>query len=351
MAINIEHIYKSFGDKCILNDINFEIGNNELVALLGPSGCGKTTLLRIIAGLEQQSRGVILFDQKDMSALNTAQRHIGFMFQSYALFPHMTVFDNIAFGLQVKSGAKRKSNKKITELVQELIERVQLNGLEKSYPAALSGGQKQRVALARAIATEPKVLLLDEPFAALDSQVRQSLRRWLRDLLNSLAITSIFVTHDQEEAFDIADKIVVMNQGVVEQIGTAEDIYLMPKTSFVQSFIGQSNEIDLSLWQDNASFPASSSVFLSSVAKTSFIRPHDIEVMTYPSERSLKAKLMMIKPLGATIRLEFAHPNVQAPIIVEISRIHFEDYPLEVQHDYYLTPRNIRSFNEIDYVI
>lgn len=351
MAINIEHIYKSFGDKCILNDIHFEIGNNELVALLGPSGCGKTTLLCIIAGLEQQSSGVILFDQQDMSALNTAQRHIGFMFQSYALFPHMTVFDNIAFGLKMKSGSRRKSNKEIYGLVQGLIERVQLNGLEKSYPAALSGGQKQRVALARAIATEPKVLLLDEPFAALDSQVRQSLRRWLRDLLSSLAITSIFVTHDQEEAFDIADRIVVMNQGVVEQIGTAEDIYLTPKTSFVQSFIGQSNEIDLSLWQGSAAFPASSSAFISKDSHSSFIRPHDIEVMAYPSDISLKAKLMVIKPLGSTIRLEFAHPSVKGPIIVEISRIRYEDYPLEPHHDYYLTPRNIRSFNEIDYVI
>jgi sulfate transport system ATP-binding protein len=350
MSIQIKHIDKWFQTKHILKDINFDIANNELIALLGPSGCGKTTLLRIIAGLEQQNAGDIFFDDVNVSGFNTAQRHIGFMFQSYALFPHMTVFDNIAFGLTVQRHKTQKTPLEIRNIVNELIVRVQLEGFENVYPHSLSGGQKQRVALARAIATTPKVLLLDEPFAALDTQVRQSLRRWLRDLLSELKITSIFVTHDQEEAFDIADKIVVMNQGKVEQIGSAEEIYQHPKTPFVQSFIGQSNEIDLSIW------PSTSQSILNEYpeGKTegiSFIRPHDIEVKNYECSSSLKARLIMIKPLGAKVFLVFKHAHLDQMIVVEISRCYYEDFPLQLNKNYYLKPRNIRSYDDMDYVI
>ncbi len=348
MAVQIKHIHKWFGDKCILDDIHFDIQTNESIALLGPSGCGKTTLLRIIAGLEGQTQGEIWFDDENVSMKNTAQRHIGFMFQSYALFPHMTVYDNIAFGLTIQPRLSRLSKVHIHQKVMALIEKVQLMGLEKTYPAALSGGQKQRVALARAIATEPRLLLLDEPFAALDTQVRHTLRRWLRDLLQTLSITSIFVTHDQDEAFDIADRIVIMNQGKVEQIGLAEDIYLTPATAFVQSFIGQSNHIKASEWP----YEGMTTLIEAEKNPIYFIRPHDIEVSSQYHNHAMKAKLMLIKPLGASIWLEFEHKNGHDPILVEMSRMQFEDYLLEIHKEYYLLPRKVRHYNnELDYVI
>jgi len=244
MSIEIDKINKSFGRTKVLNDISLAIPSGQMVALLGPSGSGKTTLLRIIAGLESQSSGRLSFHGDDVTRLHARDRHVGFVFQHYALFRHMTVFDNIAFGLTVLPRRERPSTTAIKEKVTRLLEMVQLSHLAGRFPAQLSGGQKQRVALARALAVEPQILLLDEPFGALDAQVRKELRRWLRQLHEELQFTSVFVTHDQEEAMEVADRVVVMSQGNIEQVGTPDDVWREPATRFVLEFLGEVNRFD-----------------------------------------------------------------------------------------------------------
>ncbi|QKJ88126.1 sulfate/thiosulfate ABC transporter ATP-binding protein CysA [Paramixta manurensis] len=244
MSIEISQINKSFDRTQVLHDISLDIASGEMVALLGPSGSGKTTLLRIIAGLEHQTRGQLSFHGKDVSRLHARDRQVGFVFQHYALFRHMTVFDNIAFGLTVLPRRERPSGAAIKQKVARLLEMVQLGHLANRYPAQLSGGQKQRVALARALAVEPQILLLDEPFGALDAQVRKELRRWLRQLHEELKFTSVFVTHDQEEAMEVADRVVVMSQGHIEQVGTPEEVWREPATRFVLEFLGEVNRFD-----------------------------------------------------------------------------------------------------------
>lgn len=244
MSIEIKQINKSFGRTSVLNDISLDIPSGQMVALLGPSGSGKTTLLRIIAGLEHQNSGQIRFHNKDVSALHARDRQVGFVFQHYALFRHMTVFDNIAFGLTVLPRRERPSSAEIKQRVTRLLEMVQLAHLANRFPAQLSGGQKQRVALARALAVEPQILLLDEPFGALDAQVRKELRRWLRQLHEELKFTSVFVTHDQEEAMEVADRVVVMSQGNIEQVGTPDEVWRDPATRFVLEFLGEVNRFD-----------------------------------------------------------------------------------------------------------
>lgn len=241
MSIEVKNIEKKFGDFIALDDVSLEFPTGELVALLGPSGCGKTTLLRIIAGLETADSGQVLLDGDDASRKHVRDRHVGFVFQHYALFRHMTVFDNVAFGLRVKPKKERLSESKIAAKVHELLNLVQLDWLHDRFPAQLSGGQRQRIALARALAVEPRVLLLDEPFGALDAKVRKELRRWLRKLHDDLHITSIFVTHDQEEALEVADRIVLMNKGKIEQIGSPDEVYDKPATPFVYGFLGNVN--------------------------------------------------------------------------------------------------------------
>ncbi len=238
MSIAIDHVVKSFGSFRALDDVSLDLPPGELVALLGPSGCGKTTLLRIIAGLEAADSGRILLDGKDATDKDVRERQVGFVFQHYALFRHMTVFENVAFGLRVKPRATRPKEAEIRRRVTELLELVQLAWLKDRYPAQLSGGQRQRIALARALAVEPQVLLLDEPFGALDAKVRKELRRWLRRLHDELHISSVFVTHDQEEALEVADRVVLMNKGRIEQIGSPREIYDQPATSFAYSFLG-----------------------------------------------------------------------------------------------------------------
>ena len=250
MSIEIANIKKSFGRTQVLNDISLDIPSGQMVALLGPSGSGKTTLLRIIAGLEHQTSGHIRFHGTDVSRLHARDRKVGFVFQHYALFRHMTVFDNIAFGLTVLPRRERPNAAAIKAKVTKLLEMVQLAHLADRYPAQLSGGQKQRVALARALAVEPQILLLDEPFGALDAQVRKELRRWLRQLHEELKFTSVFVTHDQEEALSMSDTIVVLNDGVIQQIGTPMDIYNEPQNRFVAEFIGESNIIEGNMIKD-----------------------------------------------------------------------------------------------------
>ncbi len=241
MSIEIRHISKQFGPFHALRDVSLQVSSGELVALLGPSGCGKTTLLRIIAGLETPDHGNILFSGEDATALHVRERQVGFVFQHYALFRHMTVFENVAFGLRVKPRGHRPSEAQIRRKVQDLLQLVQLDGLADRFPPQLSGGQRPRVALARALAVEPRVLLLDEPFGALDAKVRKELRRWLRRLHDELDVTSVFVTHDQEEALEVADRVVLMNQGCIEQVGSPTQVWEQPASPFVYSFLGDVN--------------------------------------------------------------------------------------------------------------
>ena len=263
--ISVRGITKRFGTYAALHGIDLDIQPGEFIALLGPSGSGKTTLLRIIAGLEFQDGGEVLFNGEDVSSLRVAERHVGFVFQHYALFRHMTVAENVAFGLSVRRGKARVPKAARQARAEELLRLVQLEGLGSRYPAQLSGGQRQRVALARALAIEPQLLLLDEPFGALDAKVRKDLRRWLRDLHKAMGLTSIFVTHDQEEALELADRVVVMDQGRIEQIGTPEEIYMNPQTPFVSHFVGETNRI-------------------ASASGEVHFRPHDIELAADGSE-------------------------------------------------------------------
>src|SRR5213595_3011341 len=241
MSIEIRNVSKRFGDFHALRDVSLDIASGELIALLGPSGCGKTTLLRIIAGLETADTGSILFAGEDTTDVHVRERGVGFVFQHYALFRHMTVFENVAFGLRVKPRKERPSENQVRQKVMDLLKLVQLDWLADRFPAQLSGGQRQRIALARALAVEPKVLLLDEPFGALDAKVRKELRRWLRRLHDELHVTSIFVTHDQEEALEVADQIVLMNRGRVEQVGAPDEVYDHPASPFVLQFLGDVN--------------------------------------------------------------------------------------------------------------
>ena len=238
MTIEVKNIHKRFGDFVALDNVSLAFPAGELTALLGPSGCGKTTLLRIIAGLEHPDSGQVLLDAEDASARHVRERQVGFVFQHYALFKHMTVFENVAFGLRVKARSERPPEDQIRRKVKELLELVQLDWLADRYPPQLSGGQRQRIALARALAVEPRVLLLDEPFGALDAKVRKELRRWLRRLHDDLHVTSIFVTHDQEEALEVADQVVLMNKGRVEQLGPPDQVYNHPASPFVYGFLG-----------------------------------------------------------------------------------------------------------------
>lgn len=256
--ITVNHVTKRFGDFPALHGIDLKIEPGEFIALLGPSGSGKTTLLRIIAGLEFQDTGAVLFDGADVSRIGVGDRGVGFVFQNYALFRHMTVAENVAFGLNVKKRRDRPEKAAIKARAEELLRLVQLDGLGDRLPSQLSGGQRQRVALARALAIEPKLLLLDEPFGALDAKVRKDLRRWLRELHQQMGLTSIFVTHDQEEALELADRVVVMDHGKIEQIGTPEQVYMQPATPFVANFVGETNKLPGGV----------------------HVRPHDIEVVS-----------------------------------------------------------------------
>ena len=240
MTIEVRNIVKKFGTFAALDHVDLKVATGELVALLGPSGSGKTSLLRIIAGLDWPDEGSVIFDGEDALSSGAGERHVGFVFQHYALFRHMSVFENVAFGLRVQPRAVRKDEAHIRKRVKELLDLVQLDWLADRYPSQLSGGQRQRIALARALAIEPRILLLDEPFGALDAKVRKELRRWLRQLHDEIHVTSIFVTHDQEEALEVANRVVVMDKGKIEQIGTPGDVYDNPATAFVHGFIGES---------------------------------------------------------------------------------------------------------------
>ncbi|MGX5665497.1 sulfate/molybdate ABC transporter ATP-binding protein [Rhizobium daejeonense] len=301
MDVNIKNIRKEFGQFPALHDISLSIRSGELIALLGPSGSGKTTLLRLIAGLDRPTAGQIFFGQNDASEKSVQERHIGFVFQHYALFRHMTVADNIAFGLKVRPKATRPPAAEIRKRVSDLLDMVHLTGLEKRYPAQLSGGQRQRVALARAMAIEPTVLLLDEPFGALDAKVRKELRRWLREFHDRTGHTTFFVTHDQEEALELADRVVVMSQGKIEQVGSADDVYDTPNSPFVFSFIGESSHIPVTVREGTVLFqgePIGVSEQGSDSAGELFFRPQDVAIID--DKTSLYGKVTACRRLAGT---------------------------------------------------
>ena len=304
MSIAITNVSKNFNAFRALNDINLNIQSGELVALLGPSGCGKTTLLRIIAGLETPDSGSIEFHGEDVSNHDVRDRNVGFVFQHYALFRHMTVFDNVAFGLRMKPKRERPNENVIKKKVHELLDLVQLDWLADRYPEQLSGGQRQRIALARALAVEPKVLLLDEPFGALDAKVRKELRRWLARLHEEVHLTSVFVTHDQEEAMEVADRIVVMNKGVIEQVGSPAEVYEHPASDFVYHFLGDANR--LYVGEDHHVL----------------FRPHEIHLSRQAEEGHQAGEVRDIRPLGAITRVTLKVAGQSEPIEAEVAKDH-----------------------------
>jgi sulfate transport system ATP-binding protein len=331
MSIEVRNLYKAFGKTVVCDHLNLTIPSGELVALLGPSGSGKTTLLRILAGLEVPDAGSVHFHGEDTTVTDVRDRNVGFVFQHYALFNHLTIFENVAFGLRVRPKSNRSTDGQIRDKVTQLLSLVQLEGLAERYPHQLSGGQRQRIALARALAVEPKVLLLDEPFGALDAQVRKELRRWLRRLHDEVHVTSVFVTHDQEEAMEVADRIVVMNQGRVEQVGTPDEVYDHPATPFVLRFLG-----DVNLFQGRSPLEAV------------YVRPHELEIVADPAEGAWAATLSQTLTVGANTRVEFKRDGEEGYLDVELSRGEYlalrERLALQRGSRVYLKPRRVTRF-------
>ncbi|MCW5697018.1 MAG: sulfate/molybdate ABC transporter ATP-binding protein [Bauldia sp.] len=307
MDISIVDVRKEFGRYPALNDVSLTIRSGELIALLGPSGSGKTTLLRLIAGLEMPTAGTVLFGDEDASRKTVQERNVGFVFQHYALFRHMTVAENIGFGLRVRPRARRPARAEIRSRAVQLLDLVQLSGLEDRFPAQLSGGQRQRVALARALAIDPRVLLLDEPFGALDAQVRRELRRWLRELHDKTGHTTVFVTHDQEEAIELADRVVVMSQGRIEQIGSADEIYDSPASPFVFSFIGESSALPVVVRGGRVAFEdtdlAISAADIADGPARLCVRPHDVD-LGEPGPGRVPGRVSLVRRSGAGRRVE-----------------------------------------------
>ncbi len=352
MSIELHQITKLFGDFTALNNIRLTVPSGELVALLGPSGSGKTTLLRIIAGLEVPDRGTVLFDGQDAAARSARDRRVGFVFQHYALFRHMTVFENIAFGLRVKSRRERPSSEEITKRVHELLTLVQLERLAPRYPSQLSGGQRQRVALARALAVRPSVLLLDEPFGALDAKVRQELRRWLRRLHDEVRITSVFVTHDQDEALEVADRVVILHEGCIEQEGTPEEVYEHPATPFVYRFLGNVNlfhgRVEGSKVQlEGFSLDAPPGVGADAISAVAYARPHLLEIdHQQPSGRpNFQARITHINAAGAVVKVELVTSS-GAIAIAEIPRERYRQLQLRKGMEVYVSVKDAKVFTQ-----
>ncbi len=360
MSIEIRNVHKQFGNFHALRDVSLDIDSGELVALLGPSGCGKTTLLRIIAGLETADTGTIAFSGEDTTHVHVRERQVGFVFQHYALFRHMTVFENVAFGLRMKPRNQRPTDSVIQQKVHDLLNLVQLDWLADRYPSQLSGGQRQRIALARALAVEPKVLLLDEPFGALDAKVRKELRRWLRRLHDDLHVTSIFVTHDQEEALEVADRVVLMNSGRVEQIGSPQEVWDHPASPFVYGFLGDVNlfhgrahEGEMRIGGDSAvSLNSPEHQFVQDSKAFAYVRPHDIEVKRYSTgDAGIKAKLTRAIVVGPIARLEFEpldHHDFAKDTVIEaqLSSHLFAEQAYKEGETLVLTPCKARIFVE-----
>jgi len=346
MSIEIRGIGKRFGNFVALDNIELDIPTGELVALLGPSGCGKTTLLRIIAGMETADAGQVMFSGEEATHLHARERNVGFVFQHYALFRHMSVFENVAFGLRVKPKKERPPEAEIRRKVMDLLQLVQLDWLAERYPSQLSGGQRQRIALARALAVEPKVLLLDEPFGALDTKVRKELRRWLRRLHDEMHISSVFVTHDQEEALEVADRVVVMNHGKIEQIGSPDEVYSNPATPFVYQFLGNVNVFHSRVhgaWADIGGEPGIERLTDKHEGDAmAFVRPHDIDIEHGPVAGGLEATVQDVHAIGPLVRVELAHASEL--IEVELTRERANELALAKGQPVWLKPRQVKVF-------
>lgn len=334
MSIVVQNVSKNFGNFQALDRVNLEVKEGTIVALLGPSGSGKSTLLRAIAGLETPDTGKILIDGRDATHIDVQQRNIGFVFQHYALFKHLTVRQNIAFGLEIRQHPRQLIRKR----VEELLDLIQLQGLGSRYPSQLSGGQRQRVALARALAVQPKVLLLDEPFGALDAKVRKELRAWLRKLHDEVGVTSIFVTHDQEEAMEVADEIVVMNKGCIEQVGTPAEIYDRPATPFVMSFVGEVNILPGTEhgFGSHCSFSPQSSMF---------VRPHELDLQTTANGNNTAAIVKRIIHLGWEVQVELLLPS-NLVLVAHLDREKLAKLNLNPGQQVFVKPRNAKFFPE-----
>lgn len=357
MGIEIKQLKKTFGSFIALNQINLSIPDGKLVALLGPSGSGKTTLLRIIAGLEEPDKGEILFHGKNMTKSHMKERNIGFVFQHYALFRHMTVFENVAFGLKILPKKRRPSKEDIRERVMQLLRLVKLSEFSNHYPLRLSGGQKQRVALARALAVEPSVLLLDEPFGALDAKVRKELRKWLRKLHDEIHITSVFVTHDQEEALDVADQIVVMNQGRIEQVGSPEEVYEHPQNPFVYNFLGNVNlfhgRIQKGKLQDGLlRLDAPEFLHIENTEAIGYARPHHITIERQKiKEDMIQAIVMYIHAVGSTVHVELKRKDNEKFLEAELTKEQHEFLQLVVGEEVFVRPKELKIFIPEDFSI
>jgi sulfate/thiosulfate transport system ATP-binding protein len=352
MSISVKGLTKSFGTFVALNDVSLEVPPGALLALLGPSGSGKTTLLRIIAGLETADAGSVRYHDEDVTRAPVRERNVGFVFQHYALFRHLSVFENVAFGLRIRKVARTE----VKARVRDLLRLVQLEGLERSLPSQLSGGQRQRIALARALAAEPKVLLLDEPFGALDAKVRHELRQWLRRLHDELHVTSVFVTHDQEEAFEVADRVVIMNHGQIEQAGTPEEIFDHPATPFVMDFLGNVNVFHGhvqngrarlgNLEVDYPDYPHGESR-----AATAFVRSHELEIVRTKNGRpSLEARVTHINPARPVVKVRVYSEAFGVVLTVDVTWERYAELRLQVGDTVFVSPRQLRVFVQ-DYAI
>lgn len=350
MSIEIKNVTRSFGNFKAVKDVSLEIPTGELVALMGPSGSGKTTLLRIIAGLETPDSGSVLFQGKDATDRHVRDRNVGFVFQHYALFKHMTVFENVAFGLRVRPKRVRPSDAEIKKKVDELLKLVLLERMASRYPSQLSGGQRQRVALARALAVEPNVLLLDEPFGALDAKVRKELRRWLRRLHDDLHVTSVFVTHDQEEALEVADRVVVMNEGKIEQTGTPDDVYHHPANSFVHHFLGHVNLFHGRVEGDKAyvgDMPIDLPKDIKPDVKSAniYVRPHELDIDKTPGKSSFRAKVVYTNTAGSLVQVELTSDAAES-LSVTLSHERYRELGIKKGDEVFVRPKEIKTFPE-----
>jgi sulfate transport system ATP-binding protein len=358
MSIEVQNVSKTFGSHTALQNVNLKVSDGELIALLGPSGSGKTTLLRIIAGLEvpdEDHGSAILFHGKNVAQQPVGERQVGFVFQHYALFRHMSVFENIAFGLRVRPRAERPAKREIHDRVMRLLQLIQLENFGNRYPSQLSGGQRQRVALARALAIEPKVLLLDEPFGALDAKVRQGLRNWLRRLHDELHMTSILVTHDQEEALEVADRVVVMNQARIEQVGTPSEVFHHPASEFVMDFLGNVNVFHGRLEHGQAVLDGLAvdvpGLALSAAAPAKlYVRPHELEIKRQLNGTpAIAGKVSRINPAGSLARIALTADDGRE-IQVDLSFDRYHELNLQLGEQVYVSPKTMRVFVP-DYVI
>jgi sulfate transport system ATP-binding protein len=337
-------VSKRFGDFVAVDDVSVEVESGSLLAVLGPSGSGKTTLLRIIAGLEVADRGTLLLDDQDITDFSARDRKVGFVFQHYALFRHMTIEENIGYGLRVRGVHKHERK----DRVDELLKLIRLEGIGKRYPSQLSGGQRQRIALARALAAQPEVLLLDEPFGALDAKVRQELRHWLRKLHDEIHVTSVFVTHDQEEAFEVADRVVVMNHGRIEQVGTPAEVFEHPANPFVMDFLGAVNVFRGRVERGKAVLRGMDSYRDPRPAQAPeadvYVRPHELEIERHKNGASIEAKILHVNPAGSRAKIELVAIGTEQLINVELTAERYAELDLKTGETVHVSPRRVRVF-------